>query len=138
MEKNETIVKKENNDQIVVPGNKNTLTLQVATELAKTYEDIKDVIDLLKKDTRVEDLVDEDDKKIGQRTHVHPQLIKWNQEARHTLESVWKLGGGELAQAAEKKIIEIKANLIMNLLNKSKKDREELLKQWKKSVSFKK
>lgn len=138
MEKNKAIVKLEEKSPFALLDKEHTLSVDVATEMGKGYNDIQEVLSLLKKDTRVEDVLDEDDQKIGQRTHIHPQLLKWHQEARHTMETMWKLGGGDIAQEAEKEKIKLKAKIIMEILTKSKGDRDEMVEKWKEVVSFKK
>lgn len=135
-EKNAIVIKKEKTPLDML-DRENTLSIDVAAELVNSFDLVQEIMRKLSGDTRTEDVLDEDDHKIGQRTHVHPQLLKWHQEARHTLETMWKLGGGEIQHEAEKKKLEIKANLIMKLLGKSKKEREEMIEDWKSSVSFK-
>lgn len=138
MTENTAIVKTKEKSPLDLLDREHTLSVDVAGEMSKGYNDIKEIIELLKKDTRVEDLLDEDDQKIGQRTHIHPQLLKWHQEARHTMETVWKLGGGDLTQEVEKEKIKLKAKLIMEILTRSKGERKEMIEKWKELVSFKK
>jgi len=138
MTENTAIVKSEEKSPLDLLNREHTLSVDVASEMGKGYNDIKEIIELLKKDTRVEDLLDENDQKIGQRTHIHHQLLKWHQEARHTMEAVWKLGGGDLTQEVEKQKIKLKARLIMEILMKSEGERGEMMEKWKELVSFKK
>ncbi len=138
MEDINAIVTQEEKSPLAMLEAAHSLTVDVATEMGKGYSDIQEIINLLKMDTRVDDVLDEDDKKIGQRTHVHPQLLKWYQEGRHTLETLWKLGGGDIIQEVEKEKIKMKAKIIMEVLGSSKGDREELMEKWKQAVSFKK
>jgi hypothetical protein len=138
MEENKAIIIQEEKSQLAFLDSEPSLALDMATELGKGYEDIKDLIVLLGKDTRVDDILGEDDQKVGQRTHIHPQLLKWYQEARHTIESMWKMGGGEIAQEAEKEKIKLKGKLIMEIIGKNPQQREEILEKWKQVVSFKK
>ena len=138
MEENKAIVETKEKSPLALMDQKHTLSVDVASEMSKGYADIQEVIGLLKKDTRVDDVLDADDQKIGQRTHIHPQLLKWHQEARHTMESVWKLGGGYLTQEVEKQKIKLRAKLIMEILTKSKGERKEMMEKWKELVSFKK
>lgn len=137
MEENNQIVKTKENSDLDVLDRENTLSVEVAREMVKGFELIQQVVEKLKDDTRTEELKDDEDNVIGQRSYVNPQLLKWVQEARHYLGDMWKLGGGELQHEAEKKKMEIKANLIMKLLGKSQKERGEMIDQWKGSVSFK-
>lgn len=137
MEENKAIIKREENSPLAVLNTDNSLSVEVAREMVKGFELIQDIVDKLKQDTRTDELKDDEGKIIGQRSYVNPQLLKWVQEARHYLDNMWKLGGGELQHEAEKKKLEIKANLIMKLLSKSKKEQEGMIEQWKQSVSFK-
>ena len=138
MEENKAIIKTEEKSPLALLDNERTLSIDMATEMSKGYEDINEIIHLLKKDTRVDDILGEDDQKIGQRTHIHPQLLKWFTEGRHTKESMWKMGGGEIAQEAEKEKIKLKGRLIMEIIGKNPEEREEILSKWKQSISFKK
>ena len=138
MEKNNAIVKSKEKSPLRMLDEEHTLSIDVATEMGKGYNDIKEIIEMLKKDTRVDDILDEDNQKIGQRTHINPQLLKWYQEARHTMETVWKIGGGDLTQEVEKEKIKLRAKVIMEILTKSKGEREEMVEKWKELVSFKK
>ena len=138
MDENKAITKKEEKSPLALIDSEHTLSVDVATEMGRGYTDINDIIELLKKDTRVEDLFDDDNNKIGQRTYIHHQLLKWYQEARHTIETMWKLGGGDIAHEAEKEKIKLRARLIMEILTKSKGEREEMMEKWKEVASFKK
>lgn len=137
MEENNAIIKKEESAPLAALDTESSLSIEVAREMLKGFELIQDIVDKLKSDTRTDELHDDEGKVIGHRSYVNPQLLKWVQEARRYLDNMWKLGGGELQHEAEKKKIEIKANLIMKLLGKSQKDREGMLEQWKQTASFK-
>ena len=137
MEENNAIVKTEENSPLAALNTETTLSVEVAREMLKGFELIQDIVDKLKSDTRTDELVDDEGKVVGQKSYVNPQLLKWVQEARRYLDNMWKLGGGELQHEAEKKKLEIKANLIMKLLGKSHKEREVMVEQWKQSASFK-
>lgn len=137
MEENNTIIKREENKPLAVLSNDSSLSIEVAREMIKGFELIQEIVDKLKNEIRTDEIKDEDGEVVGQRSYINPQLLKWVQESRRYLDNMWKLGGGELEHEAEKKKIEIKANLIMKLLGKSKKDRDEMVEQWKQSVSFK-
>ena len=137
MEENNAIVKAEQNLPLSSLDTKSNLSVEVAREMLKGFELIQDIVDKLKNDTRTDKIVDGEGEVVGTRSYVNPQLLKWVQEARRYLDNMWKLGGGELQHEAEKKKIEIKANLIMKLLGKSVKEREEMVEQWKSSTSFK-
>ncbi|MHA1748703.1 MAG: hypothetical protein ACTSYF_08720 [Promethearchaeota archaeon] len=115
----------------------NTLIKSVASEMAKKLIDIDEIINMLKKDTWIEEIRDSDGNVIGQRTHLHPQLLSWYKEGRSTLETIFKLSGGEVSQEAEKQKIKLKAKLIMELVGKPEKERKELIEKWKASTSFK-
>lgn len=137
MEENTAITKTQENTPLAVLNTDNSLSIEVAREMLKGFELIQDIVNKLKSDTRTDEIHDEGGEIIGHRSYVNPQLLKWVQEARRYLDNMWKLGGGELQHEAEKKKMEIKANLIMKLLGKSIKDREEMVEQWKQSASFK-
>ncbi len=137
MEENNAIVKSKENSPLDSLNTESNLSVEVAREMLKGFELIQDIVDKLKNDTRTDKIVDGEGEVVGTRSYVNPQLLKWVQEARRYLDNMWKLGGGELQHEAEKKKIEIKANLIMKLLGKSVKEREEMVEQWKSSTSFK-
>jgi len=138
MVKNNAIIKKEEISPLVLLNEERTLSIDVATEMSSGYNLVIDIIKLLQKDNRVDNVTDDDGNIIGTKTHIHPQLLKWVREARQTRNDIWKIGGGEIHQEAEKKKLEIKKQLIMKLLDTSPKEREKMMKKWKSNTSFKK
>ena len=138
MEENNAIVKTKESSPLDVLDEEITLSIDVTNEMQRGYDLVQEIIDKIYNDTRTDDVLNEDGEKIGQRTHLHPQLLKWMEEARKYQNDIWKLGGGELTHEAEKKKLEIKAQLLMKLLSKTKAEREEIVESWKQSVSFKK
>jgi hypothetical protein len=137
MEENNAIVELEEKRALVKKEEERTLFHEIAIAMDKGYKRVQEVIDKLYEDTRTEDLEDDEGNHIGQRTHVHPQLLKWITEARHYENDMWKLGGGEIAQEAQKKQLEIKAKLIMKLLSADPDKRDEMVEKWKQSKSYK-
>ncbi len=137
MEENNSIVEQEKKYPLVKEEQERTLFHEIAIAMDKGYKRVEKVIERLAHDTRTEQLKDDEGTRIGQRTHIHPQLLKWITEARHYENDMWKLGGGEIAQEAQKKQLEIKAKLIMKLLAADPDKREEMVEKWKLSKSYK-
>ena len=131
MDKITTKPDKETSDAVILYDEEPTLAFDVAQEMGKGYDIIKDVVEKLIKDTRVEELRDDDGSKVGQRTHVNPQLLPWVREARLLQNDIWKLTGGELQQEAEKKILETKAQIILEIMKQKPETYEEALENWK-------
>jgi len=138
MEENTSLAKKEDAQALAKTEEEGTLAFEVAVEMAKNHNKIMEVVEKLFNDIRVEVIEDDEGNKIGQRTHVPPQLIKWLREARMYENDMWKLGGGEIEQEHEKRKLEVKAKLIMTLIGTDPEEREKLMEQWKETVSFKK
>lgn len=137
MEENNSIVEMEDKYPLVKEEEQRTLFHEIAIAMDKGYKRVEKVIERLAHDTRTEQLKDDEGTRIGQRTHIHPQLLKWITEARHYENDMWKLGGGEIAQEAQKKQLEIKAKLIMKLLSADPDKRDEMVEKWKLSKSYK-
>lgn len=134
MKENKAITKKKENDSLDLLDGERTLPIDVATEMSRGYDMVMDIINKLSSDTRVEEIMDDDGKIIGQRTHIHPQLIKWIEEARKMWLDIWKTGGGEIQQEVEKKKIEVKAKILMAMIGKSsEEERQEAFEKWKHS-----
>lgn len=110
---------------------KPTLAFDVAREMKKGYDIVNEVIEKLLKDTRVEELTDNEGKVVGQRTHIHPQLLSWMREARLTKDDMWKLLGGDVQQDAERIALETKAKIILELAKVKPEKFEEALENWK-------
>jgi len=110
-----------------------TLAFDVAQEMKKGYDIVNDVIDKLLKDTRVEELTDNEGKVVGQKTHINPQLLAWIRESRLTKNDIWKLAGGEVQQDAEKIALETKAKIILEIAKTKPEKFEEALENWKKN-----
>jgi hypothetical protein len=133
MEQKTPIVEKEEIEPLVLYDESMSLAFDVAQEMKKGYDIVDDVIVKLLKDTRIEDIVDKEGKIIGQRTHIHPQLLAWMREARLTEIDIWKIAGGEVQQEAEKKALETKAKLILAMAKQKPEQFEEALENWKKN-----
>jgi len=133
MSKETMIVKKEKKSEIITYGTDDTIETDVASEMRKGYDLVLDVIEKLKLDTRVEKIKDESGETIGRRTYIHPQLLSWAREGRMFLDSMWKLGGGEMRQEVEKKALETKAKLILEMAKADPEKFNEALEQWKQS-----
>ena len=133
MEQKTSIVEKEEKDSLVLYDDSTDLAFDVAIEMKKGYDIVNDVIGKLLEDTRIEELVDKEGERIGQRTHIHPQLLAWMREARLTENDIWKLAGGELQQEAEKKALETKAKLILQMAKSKPEEFEEAFENWKKN-----
>lgn len=130
MEENITVKEKQS---MVKPS----LSLDVAVEMRKTYGIVEDILEKLQKDTMIEDVIDDDGKKLGQKTHIHPQLLSWVKEARLFTQDMWKIGGGELEQEAQKMKLDLEAKLILKMVGKNRDEIEEAMEEWKKTRSFK-
>jgi len=137
METKNEIVEKEKNYPLDKHSDKDTLLKNIALEMTKGYEMVQDVINKLLKDERIDQLIDEEGNIIGQKTYMHPQLLKWITEMRHFLDDMWKMGGGEIQQEAEKEKLKLQAKLIVKVLGVDPDKREEMLNKWKSSKSYK-
>lgn len=133
MEQKTSTEEKQEEDSLVVYEEPTTLAFDVATEMKKGYDIVTDVIVKLLEDTRIEEVVDRDGKVIGQRTHLHPQLLAWMREARLTENDIWKLAGGDIQQDAERIALETKAKLILEMAKQKPEKFEEALENWKKN-----
>ena len=133
MEQKTSIVEKEEKEPLVLYEEESTLAFDVGQEMKKGYDIVEDVIEKLLKDTRIEELVDSEGKVIGQRTHINPQLLPWMREARLTQNDMWKLLGGEVQQEAEKKALETKAKLILEMAKQKPEKFEEAFENWKRN-----
>jgi len=131
------IVKDQEKHPMVLLDGERTLAIDVATEMSHGYDLVMDIVDKLLGDTRIEDLKDDEGNLVGQRTHIHPQLLKWLREARLLRADIWKMTGGEIAQEVEKKKLEIKAKLIMQAIGSNPEEFESAKEKWMKSRSFK-
>lgn len=116
---------------------KPSITFDVAVEMRKMYSIVEDILAKLQKDTIIEDLEDDDGKTIGQRTHIHPQLLSWVKEGRLFTQDMWKMGGGELEQEAEKMRLDLEAKMILKMVGKNRQEIKDAMEEWKKSRSFK-
>lgn len=116
---------------------KPSLAFDVATEIRRGYDLVLDIIEKLDKDFSVEELKDDDGNVIGQRTHVHPQLLSWIKESRLYTQDMWKMGGGELEQEAEKLRLDLEAKIILKTVGKKRDEVIDALEEWKKDRSFK-
>ena len=116
---------------------KKDLSFDVSTKMREGFDLVEDVVMKLLKDTRIEEVRDEYNKVIGQRTHIHPQLLSWIKEGRLYTQDMWKMGGGELEQESEKIKLELKAKLVMKMIGKDKQKIQEALDEWKENRSFK-
>jgi len=126
-------VEKETKGALTLYEETPTLAFDVAQEMKKGYDIVNDVIEKLLKDTRVEELKDEEGTVVGQKTHVNPQLLAWIREARLTKNDIWKLAGGEVQQDAEKIALETKAKIILEIAKVKPEKFEEALENWKRN-----
>ena len=121
------IIKKEDNFSI----NKRTIIDDISSQMAKNILNIKDFIEMMSKDTYVEEDVDEYGR-IIRKTIVNPMLLPWVRELRMYLKDMWKIAGGEIAQEEEKEKIKIQGKLILEAVNSmSPEELSEKFKEWK-------
>lgn len=124
-------------DEEIEVKKKHSLAFDVASEMRKGHDFVVDIIDKLHKDFHVEEIYDDDGNKIGQKTHIHPQLLNWVKEERLYTQDMWKMGGGELEQEAEKMRLDLEAKMILKMVGKNRKEIKKAMEDWKKTASFK-
>lgn len=138
MSEKKSLTKFEESFDIVPQKEEINLLNDVAVEMKKKYDLVNEIIGMLYGDTRQEDVLDSNDNIIGQRTHLHPQLLSWMREARQFIDDLWKLNGGEIKQEGQKETIKLGAKILLEGLSQNPDILKEKAKEWAKNRSFKK
>lgn len=112
---------------------KKTIVDDIASEMIGTFKDIDDLIEMLKKDTRV-DIIETEDGQELRNTQINPNLLAWLREKRMYLKDLWKIAGGELAHEREKEKVRIQAQIIKESISQMDNDEfKEKFEKWKKA-----
>lgn len=102
-----------------------TLPIDVASTWTQGFLYINKILEMVDKDTFVEDYLDEAGNTRRQ-THIHPLLLPMLQERRRMIEQVWKISGGEIMNEAKKSVVKSFAKQIFeSQLSKQKEKYKE-------------
>lgn len=137
MSEKNTLSKIEETFDIINLEEENTLLNDVASEMHEKYKLVNEIIDMLYRDTRQTDVTDEDGFVIGQRTHLHPQLLSWMKEARLFQDDLWKLTGGEIKQEGQKQTIQLMTKIVLEGISQNPEFLQKKFKEWTENRSFK-